>query len=178
MAVLRNIFIYRRSDLHGDDSDVVLNIPPGAIETLSGKSADESHALHETAGVAFHGSICTDLRTVHEQLNLEGHDRICSPVAEYFAGENFKFQKPVCINLPHFLSEDIDEKEIKVYQFHKQKSGKINITTLKPSTAFTRADESEDGASDEGYYVLDKAEIKVFTSHFSGYFCTHCKRKL
>jgi hypothetical protein len=186
-------------NIQGCDSDVVLSIPPDAIDecysqfqkssTDSNSNQDlfhnsfgfEHYQPDQAAGITIHGAISTDLQRVHQQLHLEEDEKICSPVAEYFAGKDFRFHKPVCIRLPHFLPEDIHKTEIRVYQIQEGEDGtEMRISTVQ--LLETTNEESNDfktskSASTEGF-CWENGQICIFTTHFSAYFCTHCKKEM
>jgi hypothetical protein len=182
--------------LQGYDSDVVVSIPPYAVDdahSLTTSSCpqsskqdlfNESSEEHEhSLTVKIHGTISTDLRRVHEQLQLEEDEKICSPVAEYFAGKDFRFQKPVCILLPHFLPDDILRTEIRVYQVEAGDGGTVagisTVQLLKTTHEESKDLDSSDFTctSAEGF-CLKNGQVWIFTTHFSAYFCTHCKKEL
>jgi hypothetical protein len=170
--------------LQGCDSDVVLSIPTDAVDECqprqSPSSSDSSYKQsgitglrvqhdqpRQTSGIQILGAICTNLWTVHEQLRLEENEKICSPVAEYFAGKDFRFQKPVCIFLPHFLPKDIHETEIRVYQIQGEDGREMRISTVQ----LLQKDEDFKSLSAEGF-CLKNGQICIFTTHFSAWCCT------
>nr|KAG5686958.1 hypothetical protein BaRGS_021533 [Batillaria attramentaria] len=50
----------------------------------------------------------TSLRVSTRVVKLSEDECVSSPVAEYWAGHEFRFKKPVTITLPHFLPPDPD----------------------------------------------------------------------
>nr|KAG5689786.1 hypothetical protein BaRGS_011587 [Batillaria attramentaria] len=75
-------------------SDIILDVPPNAVE--------------EDLQVTIHTAVCTDVDRVRRVLKLSEDECVSSPVAEYWAGHEFRFKKRVTITLPHFLPPDSD----------------------------------------------------------------------
>ncbi|XP_070189353.1 uncharacterized protein [Littorina saxatilis] len=163
--------------LQGADSDVVLSLPENAI-------------VADSQRVTIYGAVSTDLDSVQEKLKLCEEEVISSPVVEYFAGEMFSFRDTVCISLPHFLPPGVAECEIKVYQAHQDDEGKIYTELLRcsadtePKSDKRAAEESTDvvalgDATSVGTFCLSKDNrINILTRHFTGYFCTVCRKQL
>ncbi|KAK7473950.1 hypothetical protein BaRGS_00034779 [Batillaria attramentaria] len=78
-------------------SDVILDVPRNAVE--------------EDLQVTIHTAVCTDTDRVRRVLKLPEDECVSSPVAEYWAGHEFRFKKPVTITLPHFLPPDPDPSQ-------------------------------------------------------------------
>nr|KAG5686959.1 hypothetical protein BaRGS_021534 [Batillaria attramentaria] len=64
--------------------------------------------LEEDSQVDIHTAVCTDVDRVRQVVKLSEDECVSSPVAEYWAGREFRFKKPVTITLPHFLPPDPD----------------------------------------------------------------------
>ncbi|XP_070209768.1 uncharacterized protein [Littorina saxatilis] len=144
-------------------------------------NSEESDA---TAAVTIRGATSIDLKGVRGKLKLSATESICSPVVEYYAGENVVFKKPVCISLPHFLPPDADKSNVKVYQASRSSDGEICVELLKLADTPNHDEGLEEGekgfmentASSLGsFYLLGEKRITIFTNHFTGYFCTHCQ---
>nr|KAG5707169.1 hypothetical protein BaRGS_017853 [Batillaria attramentaria] len=75
-------------------SDVILNVPPNAVD--------------KDAKIDVYTAVCTDMDRVRRILNLPGDECVSSPLAEYWAGHEFRFKKPVSIKLPTFLPPNPD----------------------------------------------------------------------
>ena len=145
-----------------------------------------------SGGLTIRGAISTDLKAVHRKLRLAGTETINSPVVEYFAGENFTFQKPVCISLPHFLPPDVCTSDVRVYQYHVDNAGETRIEMLrlvKPNDNDWPREESHDADCDAGdggsrhhaggvFFFSEKKRINILTVHFSEYFCTLCQKEM
>ncbi|XP_070185056.1 uncharacterized protein, partial [Littorina saxatilis] len=167
-------------------SESSANINEAVSSEVSGQ-AREAHDINND--VIIRGAISTDLKRVHETLHLGRCDSVRSPAAEYFAGENFSFQKPVSISLPHFLPPGFSAADVRVYQFHRDSDGQILVNTLKPLKTEDTSDKhtasntpgtsaENDVTATEGFYFTDDNRIQVVTSHFSGYLCTLCKKEM
>lgn len=183
-----------------ESSHGVSSSSPSPSDITSGIKSNDSEKQDVTTGVTdqndqvakgvrIYGAISTDLETVQRKLRLASTETISSPVAEYFAGENFTFHQPVCISLPHFLPPDINTSDVRVYQFHTDNTGEIvveRLTLSKPNdnTPEERSDEPDSSIADDVvkrtgvFYFSEKGEINILTDHFSGYLCTQCKQEL
>ncbi|XP_070208061.1 uncharacterized protein [Littorina saxatilis] len=167
-------------------SESSANINEAVSSEVSGQ-AREAHDINND--VVIQGAISTDLQRVHETLHLGRCESVSSPVAEYYARENFSFQKPVSISLPHFLPPRFSVADVRVYQFHRDSGGQIAVNTLKLLKVKNTTDKhtasntpntstEEDVTATEGFYFTDYNRIQVVTSHFSGYLCTLCKKEM
>ncbi|XP_025092009.1 uncharacterized protein LOC112562753 [Pomacea canaliculata] len=115
------------------------------------------------------GAVSTDLTNAYDVLPLPEDEIIVSPIAEYFAGFRFQFEKPVRIVLPHFLSSDLPGDFVRVYEFHSE-NGRIQCCRLQMINT------EDENPETTGYlFCGSKREIYVFTNHFSGYVCTVCE---
>ena len=176
--------------------EVTVPVKPDASKTpditadVSNRSTS-SGLSEETAsnGVEIYGTISTDLTAVHTKLSLASTETISSPVVEYYAGVDCTFQKPVCISLPHFLPPGVSANDhVRVYQFDRDAVGEIRLemltlVTVKDNTPREGCDESSGDIADDVrrtgvFYFNEKREIKILVHHFSGYFCTHCKKEV
>lgn len=170
------------------DASITLDIIADVTDrsTLSGLSEKTA-----SKGVEIYGAICTDLTAVHAKLSLASTETISSPVVEYHAGRvDCTFQKPVCISLPHFLPPGVSTNDhVRVYQFDVDAVGEIHLemltlVTVKDNTSREGCDESSSDIADDivkhtgVFYFNEKREINILVHHFSGYFCTHCKKEV
>ncbi|XP_070209772.1 uncharacterized protein [Littorina saxatilis] len=145
---------------------------------------NNSEESDSTTAVTIRGATSIDLKGVRGKLKLSATESICSPVVEYYAGENVVFKKPVCISLPHFLPPDADKSNVKVYQVSRSSDGEICVELLKLADTQNHDEGLEEGekgftentASSLGsFYLSEEKRITIFTNHFTGYFCTHCQ---
>nr|KAG5686961.1 hypothetical protein BaRGS_021536 [Batillaria attramentaria] len=89
---------------------------PENILTIQGNEFCAILALYEDSQVDIHTAVCTDVDRVRQVLRLSEDECVSSPVAEYWAGHEFRFKKPVTITLPHFLPPDPDPSLVHVYR--------------------------------------------------------------
>ena len=146
------------------DSDVVLHVWPGSV----------------TPGteVAVSSAICSDIDYVHEKLQLSEDEEIASPLAEFDAGADFSFQRPVSILLPCFFREGYDLSLVRVYCVTRGQTAHIEKTLLRPKhpSESQLQDDSESYATRGGMFeVLNEELIRVTTDHFSGYVAAGCR---
>ncbi|KAK7462558.1 hypothetical protein BaRGS_00038387, partial [Batillaria attramentaria] len=99
-------------------SDVILTVPSDAVD--------------EDSQVDIHTAVCTDVDRVRQVVKLSEDECVSSPVAEYWAGHEFRFKKPVTITLPHFLPPDPDPSLVRVYRVTRRPDGEIVSTRLRP----------------------------------------------
>ncbi|KAK7477403.1 hypothetical protein BaRGS_00031379, partial [Batillaria attramentaria] len=99
-------------------SDVILTVPSDAVD--------------EDSQVDIHTAVCTDVDRVRRVVKLSEDECVSSPVAEYWAGHEFRFKKPVTITLPHFLPPDPDPSLVRVYRVTRRPDGEIVSTRLRP----------------------------------------------
>ena len=141
-------------------SDIRLHIPAQAVE--------------EGASVTVSKAVCTDLDLVHREFHLPQDEFIMSPVVEYHAGQNFRFQRPVLLALPHFLSPTFSQNKVKVYRCYRSESGQWTVETVqqhqKDNLQYTRQNLDHTGS----FCFAENKEIHISTTHFSIYFCTDC----
>lgn len=143
--------------LRGEDSDVILHVPEGAIT--------------HSDDVTIQGAVSTDLKNAHEKLGLGRDETIVSPVVEFFA-ENTEFLKPVRIALPCFFSS-LDPETFRVYRFHSDRFGDLQSERLQPCQS-----QGELSETDAAYvFVSELQQIHVLTRHFTGYACAQCQTK-
>ena len=151
-------------------SDVILQVPPKAVQ--------------EDGGVVVHASICADVVRIRRLLNLSDDEQIVTPLAEYWAGQDFRFQSPVSITLPHFLPPDYDPDHVRVYHVTRTHDGRIIPTRINedpetgkvPEDGATTLDDSDVRLEEKhpGCIQSEKSHIQLFTDHFSGYVCIYC----
>ena len=151
-------------------SDVILQVPPEAVQ--------------ENSGVTVHAAICVDMDRIRRLLNLSDDEQIVTPLAEYWAGQDFRFQSPVSITLPHFLPPEYDPDLVRVYHVTRTHHGRIIPTRINedpetgkvPEDGATTLDDSDVRLEDKqlGCIQSEESHIQLFTDHFSGYVCTYC----
>ncbi|XP_070199210.1 uncharacterized protein [Littorina saxatilis] len=98
-------------------SDVILNVP--------------TQALGPDNPVVIHTAVCADIDHVHTVLELADEEQVVSPLAEYWAGLDFSFQRPVCIMLPLCLPPDPDLSLLRVYRVSRRQDGHVTLTSIK-----------------------------------------------
>ena len=155
-------------------SDVILQVPPEAVQ--------------EDGGVVVHAAICADVDRIRRLLNLSDDEQIATPLAEYWAGQDFRFQSPVSITLPHFLPPDYDPDLVRVYHVTRTHDGRIIPTRINedpetgkvPEDGATTLDDSDVRLEEKhpGCIQSEKSHIQLFTDHFSGYVCTYCDKEV
>ncbi|KAK7475570.1 hypothetical protein BaRGS_00033203, partial [Batillaria attramentaria] len=139
------------------DSDVILVVPENAIQ----------HP--DTVTIA--GAVSVDLKTVHDKLGIDQDDVIVSPVIEYVTErEDFVFQKPVRVYLPHFLPSSFSPNDVSVYQFYKGEDGNIHTEKAVRVADEDDVENAEYDGSGGTFCILETDNILVFMSHFSGVF--------
>ena len=151
-------------------SDVILQVPPEAVQ------GDD--------GVVIHAAICADVDRIRRVLNLSDDEQIVTPLAEYWAGQDFQFQSPVSITLPHFLPPDYDPDLVRVYHVTRTHDGRIIPTRINedpetgkvPEDGATTLDGSDVRLEENhpGCIQSEESHIQLFTDHFTGYACTYC----
>ena len=155
-------------------SDVILQVPPEAVQ--------------EDGGVVVHAAICADVVRIRRLLNLSDDEQIVTPLAEYWAGQDFRFQSPVSITLPHFLPADYDPEHVRVYHVTRTHGGRIILTRINedpetgkvPADGATTLDDSDVRLEEKqpGCIQSEESHIQLFTDHFSGYVCTYCDKEV
>ena len=154
-------------------SDVILQVPPKAVQD---------------GGVVVHAAICADVVRIRRLLSLSDDEQIVTPLAEYWAGQDFRFQNPVSITLPHFLPPDYDPDHVRVYHVTRTHDGRITLTRINedpetgkvPEDGATTLDDSDVRMEEKhlGSIQYEESHIQLFTDHFCGYVCTYCKKKM
>ncbi|KAK7462562.1 hypothetical protein BaRGS_00038391 [Batillaria attramentaria] len=99
-------------------SDVILTVPSDAVD--------------EDSQVDIHTAVCTNCDRVRRVVKLSEDECVSSPVAEYWAGHEFRFKKPVTITLPHFLPPDPDPSLVRVYCVTRRPDGQPVISAVRP----------------------------------------------
>ena len=129
-------------------------------------------------------SVCVDIDRIQKSLNLPKSHFVASPLVEFWAGEDFRFQRPVQITLPHCLHPDADPDEVVVYRATKNINGetvlnKLNPQESKPSNLEgTKRIKRGHEKNEATYYVSDDGNVFIQTDCFSGLLvCARCKRK-
>ena len=155
-------------------SDVILQVPPEAVQ--------------EDGGVVVHAAICADVDRIRRLLNLSDDEQIATPLAEYWAGQDFRFQSPVSITLPHFLPPDYDPDLVCVYHVTRTHDGRITLTRINedpetgkvPEDGATTLDDSDVRLEEKhlGCIQYEESHIQLFTDHFCGRVCTYCDKEV
>ena len=154
-------------------SDVILQVPPEAVQ--------------EDGGVVVHAAICADVGRIRRLLNLSDDEQIVTPLAEYWAGQDFRFQNPVSITLPHFLPPEYDPDLVRVYHVTRTHDGRIIPTRINedpetgkvPEDGATTLDDSDVRLEEKhpGCIQSEESHIQLCTDHFSGYVCAYCDKE-
>ncbi|KAK7463938.1 hypothetical protein BaRGS_00038075, partial [Batillaria attramentaria] len=148
--------------LHCDDSDVVLEIPENSIKA--------------SQQISIRAAVSTDLQTIHKRLDLSEDEMIMSPVPEFDAGDNFEFEKPVVVILPHFIPTVDRPDVLNVYKFHLYDSDMLHFEKLRQAPVHESITKQEAHC---GVFVLSTPQtIHIVTSHFTGFFCTLCNKQV
>lgn len=158
-------FTNQGGQLKGKHSDVVLYVPENAIRA--------------STDVTIHGAVSTDLEAVHKALSLDKTETIVSPVAEYsLGGEYTGFTKALWVILPHFLTKSFSLECVRVYRFDKSTSGLFTLQRLQPQYSDVDKTTEKFEEQSEYFFVMDDKRICAVVSHFTGFFCTQCRRDL
>ncbi|XP_025083117.1 uncharacterized protein LOC112557460 isoform X2 [Pomacea canaliculata] len=156
---VRGCFSAAGGRLQKQGSDVVLQVPAGAIE--------------DNTKVTVHAAVCANDVYIKHKLQLPSTETIVSPLAEFKAGHDFCFQNHIQITLPTCLSSDYDVNLLHVYCItHGGQEEEINISKIQRLQDMTEAPDKE--ALEVYFYVNEERQVEVMTSHFSGYVCTYC----
>ncbi|KAK7488995.1 hypothetical protein BaRGS_00019799 [Batillaria attramentaria] len=148
--------------LHCDDSDVVLEIPENSIKA--------------SQQISIRAAVSTDLQTIHKRLDVSEDEMIMSPVPEFDAGDNFEFEKPVVVILPHFIPTVDRPDMLNVYKFHLYDSDILHFEKLRQAPVHESITKQEAHC---GVFVLSTPQtIHIMTSHFTGFFCTLCNKQV
>jgi hypothetical protein len=153
------LFTAHGGTLKGANSDVRLEIPA--------KSTGNDSVLIK-------GAVYTDLNAAHEHLGLPQEERIVTPVVEYFAGKGFRFQQPVRVVLPHFMSPNASSDKVRAYVCQRSSSGSWSVTPLRLESKSNEDPKNGHKPETGVFYLAENNEIHVKTDHFSVYFCTEC----
>lgn len=144
--------------LQRQGSDVVLQVPAGAIE--------------DNKKVTVYSAICTEDNYIKYKLKLPPTETIVSPLAEFWAGPDFRFQKHVQLTLPTCLPSEYDINLLHVYCISQNPEGQEDFSKLK---RWDQLSETPGNKSTEAYFAVNEGgRVEVMTSHFSGYVCTYC----
>lgn len=157
-------FTNQGGQLQREKSEVVLHVPNGAVKPC--------------VPVLIKGAISIDFQKVHSILDLAADETVVSPVAEYDAGQNCFFQKPICVLLPHFLPPSFCQDYVSVLTFHKDDDGKISTHKMSLLTTSKEEDFYDKFDGQNGFYFTKSGAICVLTYHFSGFLCTYCRTNI
>ncbi|KAK7480626.1 hypothetical protein BaRGS_00028098 [Batillaria attramentaria] len=139
------------------DSDVILVVPENAIQ--------------HPDKVTIAGAVCVDLNTVHDTLRLDQDEVIVSPIVEYVTDrEDFAFQKPVQVYLPHFLPRSFSPHDVSVCLFHKGNDGNISTEEIAQVADEDDVENAKYNGGGGTFPVLETDTILVFMPHFTGLF--------
>jgi hypothetical protein len=142
--------------LQTKDSDVQLQLPANAV----------------TKETTIRAAVSTDLAYVHSKLQLDEDEVIKSPVVEYMSCPRYTtFEKPVRIQLPHFLEPGLKPEDVNGYEIHTDTNGQCTKSKLAPKNSQQQDVEDE---IQHGTYFIDKKAIIIYARHFTGYACTTC----
>lgn len=165
-----SLFTRKGGTLRKPGSDVILHVPPYAV-----KSDD---------GVEVHAAVCADVAQIRRLLKVSEDEQVVSPLAEFWAGRDFRFHRPVSVALPHWLPENHDPALVQVYHVTRSNNGHVDFTELNRRSQKSCTSGSKDATSlsdpdigEVGYFSLEEDQISVFTDHFSGFVCTYCLKK-
>ena len=149
-------------------SDVILQAPPEAVK--------------KDGGVVVHTAICADVERIRRVLNLSDDEEIVTPLAEYWAGQDFRFQRPVSIILPHFLPPDYEPDFVHVYHVTRTHDGRVTFLKINQVSETNTVPEDGVVTSNDTYrrenIQFRESYITIFTGHFSGYVCTYCDKEV
>ena len=155
-------------------SDVILQAPPEAVK--------------KDGGVVVHTAICADVERIRRVLNLSDDEEIVTPLAEYWAGQDFRFQRPVSITLPHFLPPDYEPDFVHVYHVTRTHNGRVTFLRLKqdpdknnvPEDGVVTSEDSDVRLEEHRWGSIQfwKSRMEISTDHFSGRVCTYCDKKI
>ena len=155
-------------------SDVILQVPREAVQ--------------EDGGVVVYAAICADVGRIRLLLNLSDDEQIVTPLAEYWAGQDFRFQCPVSITLPHFLPPEYDPDLVRVYHVTRTHHGRIIPTRINedpetgkvPEDGATTLDDSDVRLEGKhlGCIQYEESHIQLFTDHFCGRVCIYCDKEV
>ena len=159
--------------LRKEKSDVILKVPPDAIP-------------RDSLNVDVHMSVCVDIDRIQKSLNLPESDFVASPLVEFWAGEGFRFLRPVQITLPYCPHPGDDSDKVVVYRATKNISGETILNKLQPQAAEPgNLDSSQRSLEDTvrkeseaAYKVSGDGKLCITTDRFSGFVvCAYCGRK-
>jgi hypothetical protein len=83
--------------------------------------------------VIIHSAVCADVDRMRRVLQLPEDEHVVSPLAEFWAGQDFRFQRPVTITLPHCLPENFDPHLVCVYRVSHGPNGQIKVGRVRNS---------------------------------------------
>ncbi|PVD36583.1 hypothetical protein C0Q70_03568 [Pomacea canaliculata] len=165
---VRGCFSAAGGSLQKKGSDVVLQVPAGAIQVKT--------------KVTVHAAVCANDVYIKHKLQLPSTETIVSPLAEFSASTDLPFQKHVQITLPTCLLSNYNVHTCHVYCIRSEKpESQITISELGRLEELSETSEKEKPAA--YFYVNGKGQVVVMTTHFSGYIfqlnwdkieCTKC----
>ena len=154
-------------------SDVILHVRPDAVK--------------EEGGVEVLTAICADVDHIRQVLDLSDDEEVVTPLAEYWAGQDFRFQHPVSITLPHCLPTDYNLDLLRVYHVTRGQDGHITVMKINQQPK-NNSNVLEEGTmpSDESVLSLERGrsfqpeecQLHIITDRFCGYVCTYCHKKV
>jgi ankyrin repeat protein len=98
-------------------SDVLLTVPPSAVA--------------EGTTVNVHTAVSTRIDLVRRAFKLPETEEVVSPLAEFSVGVDFRFDRRVCVTLPHFLPPEFDPELVCVYHGEPDmRDGKISAKKM------------------------------------------------
>ena len=151
-------------------SDVILEVPRDAIP-------------RDSLNVDVHMSVCVDIDRIQKSLNLPKSHFVASPLVEFWAGEGFRFLRPVQITLPYCPHPGVDSDKVVVYRATKNINGETILNKLKPQAAepgnldFSQwsLEDTVRKESEAAYYVSGDGKLFITTDCFSGFVvCAYC----
>jgi hypothetical protein len=177
--------------LHLPDSDVILEVPSGAV-------AVENHVDVTAASY-------TNLQHLRQTLALREDEVIASPLVELSSGDGeYRFHKHVQLFLPHVVPLAARAQCVKVYHVDVGPDGSVRVQSIagkidkaheddghetcaesQPSTTAVDGERENDGHDDKnpedkelGYFCfLPDGRLVVRTRQFCGYICTICQQR-
>ncbi|XP_076452075.1 uncharacterized protein LOC143287722 [Babylonia areolata] len=150
-------FTHEGGSLHTEFSDVLLHVPPGAVQ--NGPSVDVLAA------------VCANVNQIRHVLQLPEDEEILSPLAEYCAGHGFRFRQPVFITLPHALPTGYDTTQVNVYRVSLGDQGGVVVTKLRHIDTQPASGDVRD--SSPSFCLPAPGQVRIVTDCFSGYVCTY-----
>lgn len=168
--------------LQHSDSDVILDVPPDAID----------HNVY----VDIHSVVCANEERIRSLIRFPKDAVLVSPLVEYWAGWDFRFLCSVRISLPHCLPANPYLRSVRVYRVHRNLDGSVSVTRLRSTTVAgpagspktnlqSKDSEAEELGNENGmaweenatFHFSADGNLYVITNCFSGYVCVYCKKE-